>query len=88
MHGFTKAPDERRPFDVTAAKQLMADAGYPNGFSIQLDCPRNPNTKVTAICGIAKAIIFSHMGSLEGLLLTTGCVINRPASRAAERGLV
>ena len=32
--GYTKALDERLPYDVAAAKKLLADAGYPNGFDV------------------------------------------------------
>src|SRR4029079_17932650 len=29
------------PYDVSAAKKLLADAGYPNGFEVGMDCPNN-----------------------------------------------
>jgi peptide/nickel transport system substrate-binding protein len=32
---------KRHPYDVEAAKKLLADAGYPNGFSVDLDCPND-----------------------------------------------
>jgi len=39
--GYTKALDERLPYDVDAAKQLLADAGYPDGFDVELRCPND-----------------------------------------------
>jgi peptide/nickel transport system substrate-binding protein len=36
VNGFTKEVDEQPKFDVAAAKKLMADAGYPNGFSVTM----------------------------------------------------
>ena len=57
VHGFTKALDERRPFDVAAAKKLMADAGYGDGFSIQLDCPNNRYNNDEKICQAAVAML-------------------------------
>ena len=30
--------DKRLPYDVAKAKAFLAEAGYPNGFSITLDC--------------------------------------------------
>lgn len=50
MHGYTKELNNRRPFDPEASKKLLADAGYPNGFSIQLDCPNNRYINDEAIC--------------------------------------
>ena len=50
VHGFTEALDGRLPYDVAAAKTLMAEAGYPDGFEIQLDCPNNRYNNDEAIC--------------------------------------
>lgn len=36
--------------DVTAAKALMAEAGYGGGFSIRLDCPNDRYLNDAAIC--------------------------------------
>jgi len=36
--------------DLEAAKQLMADAGYADGFSVQLDCPNDRYINDEAIC--------------------------------------
>jgi peptide/nickel transport system substrate-binding protein len=35
------ALDQRLPHDPATAKRLLAKAGYPNGFSVTLDCPTN-----------------------------------------------
>jgi peptide/nickel transport system substrate-binding protein len=50
VHGYSEKLNGRRPFDVAAAKQLMADAGYADGFSIQLDCPNNRYINDEGIC--------------------------------------
>tara|TARA_E500000318_G_scaffold22098_1_gene22409 strand:+ start:1004 stop:2572 length:1569 start_codon:yes stop_codon:yes gene_type:complete len=57
VHGFTKELDKRRPFDPAAAKKLLADAGYPNGFSIQLDCPNNRYNNDEKICQAAVSML-------------------------------
>ncbi len=36
--GYTPAMDERLPFDVDGAKKLLVEAGYPNGFSFNMNC--------------------------------------------------
>jgi peptide/nickel transport system substrate-binding protein len=50
VHGYTEALNTRRPYDVSAAKKLLADAGYGDGFSIQLDCPNNRYINDEGIC--------------------------------------
>ncbi len=41
---------KRHPYDVAAAKKLMAEAGYPNGFEVTLDCPNDRYVNDEAIC--------------------------------------
>ncbi len=42
--------EKRLPFDMAAAKKLLADAGYPNGFEFTLDCPNNRYVNDEKIC--------------------------------------
>jgi peptide/nickel transport system substrate-binding protein len=42
--------EKRLPFDPTAAKKLLADAGYPSGFEFTLDCPNNRYVNDEKIC--------------------------------------
>ena len=42
--------DKRLPYDLPAAKQLMTDAGYPQGFDVTLDCPNNRYINDEEIC--------------------------------------
>jgi peptide/nickel transport system substrate-binding protein len=39
--GFSKDADTRLKYDPERAKKLLAEAGYPNGFSVTLDCGNN-----------------------------------------------
>ncbi len=48
--GYTKALDKRLPYDVGAAKKLLADAGYPDGFEVELRCPNDRYVNDEAIC--------------------------------------
>jgi peptide/nickel transport system substrate-binding protein len=51
----------RLPFDLAKAKALMTEAGYPNGFQVQLDCPNNRYINDEAIC-LALANMWSKIG--------------------------
>jgi peptide/nickel transport system substrate-binding protein len=53
--------ESRLPFDLAKAKQLMADAGYPNGFEVQLDCPNNRYIQDEEIC-VALAGMWQKIG--------------------------
>lgn len=39
--GYSPDADKRLPLDRAKAKKLLADAGYPNGFEVTLDCGNN-----------------------------------------------
>ncbi|MFO1157448.1 MAG: ABC transporter substrate-binding protein [Reyranellaceae bacterium] len=57
VHGYTKELDQRLKYDVAAAKKLMADAGYPNGFSVTLDCPNDRYNNDEQICQAVTAML-------------------------------
>ena len=50
VNGYTTDLDKRLPYDVEAAKKLLADAGYPNGFDVELRCPNDRYVNDEAIC--------------------------------------
>jgi peptide/nickel transport system substrate-binding protein len=60
VNGWTEEMD-RIETDVAQAKALMAEAGYGDGFSIQLDCPNDRYINDEAICQAAVGM-FSQIG--------------------------
>jgi peptide/nickel transport system substrate-binding protein len=50
INGFDAALNKRLPFDIEAAKKLLADAGYPNGFEVTMNCPNDRYVNDGAIC--------------------------------------
>ncbi|HYF19344.1 MAG TPA: ABC transporter substrate-binding protein [Ramlibacter sp.] len=51
LGGFNDPEIERRlPFDLARARALMAEAGYAQGFEVQLDCPNNRYINDEEIC--------------------------------------
>jgi len=53
------APDteQRLPYDTASAIKLLAEAGYPNGFEVRLDCPNNRYINDEQICVAASAML-------------------------------
>ena len=52
--------EKRFPFDLERARKLMADAGYPDGFEVTLDCPNNRYINDEEIC-IALAAMWARL---------------------------
>ncbi|HEY2255363.1 MAG TPA: ABC transporter substrate-binding protein, partial [Variovorax sp.] len=50
VNGWNAEQDKRLPYDVEAAKKLLADAGYPNGFEVTLNCPNDRYVNDGQIC--------------------------------------
>ncbi len=64
------AAHEPRPFphDPARAKKLLAEAGYPQGFEVQLLCPNNRYVNDERIC-TALAAMFAKVGVKTSLAL-------------------
>jgi len=54
------ALERRLPYDLAAAKRLMAEAGYPQGFEVTLDCPNNRYINDEELC-LALAAMWSQL---------------------------
>jgi len=53
--------EKRLPYDKAKAKQLLTEAGYPNGFEVTLDCPNNRYVNDEKICQ-ALAAMWAQIG--------------------------
>jgi peptide/nickel transport system substrate-binding protein len=53
--------EKRLPHDPARAKQLLAEAGYPSGFDVTLDCPNNRYINDEEIC-LAVAAMLARIG--------------------------
>jgi peptide/nickel transport system substrate-binding protein len=50
VNGWTRRADQRYPYDPAAARKLLAEAGYPDGFEVDFACPNNRYINDEAIC--------------------------------------
>jgi peptide/nickel transport system substrate-binding protein len=54
------ALETRLPYDVAQARKLLAEAGYPDGFEVTMDCPNNRYINDEKIC-IALASMWAQI---------------------------
>ncbi|MEM6386431.1 MAG: ABC transporter substrate-binding protein [Pseudomonadota bacterium] len=57
VNGWTADMDGESTTDIDAAKALMAEAGYGDGFSIRLDCPNDRYINDEGICQAAVGML-------------------------------
>jgi peptide/nickel transport system substrate-binding protein len=57
--GCESAPDadKRLPFDAEASRKLLAEAGYPQGFGVGMNCPNNRYINDEEICQAIVAML-------------------------------
>ncbi len=73
VNGWNEEMDSSSKTDIDQAKALMAEAGYGDGFSIQLDCPNDRYINDEAICQAA-----------VGMLAQIGITVNLDAKPKAQ----
>ncbi|MEL6840968.1 MAG: ABC transporter substrate-binding protein [Pseudomonadota bacterium] len=73
VNGWTAEMDAESTTDVEGAKELLAEAGYPDGFSIRLDCPNDRYVNDEGICQAA-----------VGMLGQIGVTVNLDAKPKAQ----
>ena len=92
VHGWSADIDKVAPVDLEGAKKLLAEAGYPNGFSFQLDCPNDSSVNTIKIqpaglevdnSGITREVSGIVTGAeVADLDAFFACLINRRDRRA------
>ncbi|MEQ8258228.1 MAG: ABC transporter substrate-binding protein, partial [Roseovarius confluentis] len=73
VNGWNEEMDSSATTDIEGAKALMEEAGYGDGFSIQLDCPNDRYVNDEAICQAA-----------VGMLAQIGVTVNLDAKPKAQ----
>jgi peptide/nickel transport system substrate-binding protein len=72
IKGFVPELNKRLPYDPEAAKKLLADAGYPAGFEIKMNCPNDRYVNDGEICQ-----------AVAGMLARVGVKVNLEAESKA-----
>lgn len=70
IKGFVAEQNKRLPHDPEAAKRLLAEAGYPNGFEVGLNCPNDRYVNDGEICQ-AVAANLARVGVKVNLMAET-----------------
>lgn len=50
LNGFVEELNDRLPFDPDTSQALLEEAGYPNGFSMEMDCSNDRYVNDALIC--------------------------------------
>ncbi|MES2355003.1 MAG: ABC transporter substrate-binding protein [Pseudomonadota bacterium] len=61
VSGYSTEAAHREPFNLVEARKILAEAGYPNGFQVTLDCPNNRYINDVDVCQ-AIAAMLAHIG--------------------------
>jgi peptide/nickel transport system substrate-binding protein len=61
INGFPAELNKRLPYDPNAAKKLLADAGYLDGFGVTMNCPNDRYVNDSEICQ-AVAVMLARIG--------------------------
>ena len=57
INGFVPELNKRLPFDVEGSKKLLAEAGYPQGFEVGMNCPNDRYVNDEEICKAVAAML-------------------------------
>jgi len=68
IKGFPAELNKRLPYDPEASKKLLAEAGYPSGFEIKMNCPNDRYVNDGEICQ-----------AVAGMLARVGVKVNLEA---------
>ncbi len=75
--GYDPALEARLPYDLAAAKALMAEAGYPDGFALGMDCPNDRWVNDEDVCRAVAAMLARIGVRIDLHVQTRGLFLNK-----------
>ena len=57
IRGYVPALDQQLPFNPELSRKLLAEAGYPNGFELPMNCPNDRYVNDSEICQAVAAML-------------------------------
>lgn len=85
VNGWTDAVDKRLPYDPSAAKELLTQAGYSDGFEVDLACSNNAIVQDEQLCQAITAM-WSRIG-VKAKLRTMPAVSYYPMTQRHEASI-
>ncbi len=82
INGYTKELDTWPKYDVAAARKMLADAGYPNGFSTTLHCTNDRYVNDEGICQAVVGML-GQIG-IKATLVAQSLRVHFPAIQRGE----
>jgi len=73
VNGYAPELDKRLPYDPDSAKKLLAQAGYPDGFEVGMNCPNDRYVNDSEICQ-AVAAMLARIGVKINLVAETKAI--------------
>jgi peptide/nickel transport system substrate-binding protein len=73
VNGFPPELNKRLPYDPDQAKKLLAEAGYPSGFEVGMNCPNDRYVNDAEICQ-AVATMLARIGVKVNLMAETKAI--------------
>ncbi len=85
VNGWTEAVDKRLPYDPNAAKELLTQAGYSDGFEVDFACSNNAIVQDEQLCQAITAM-WSRIG-IKAKLRTMPAVSYYPMAQRHEASI-